>query len=104
MEISNVMNTCDALVTSENLPENIICGSGATVNLSYTFSVIKKIMRRKYSQKKKIQTDDKLVQPKISLSPRFHVNKQFCNNHSLSEFDNSIENAVVDYERFRKCL
>ncbi|MDA7592282.1 NAD(P)-dependent oxidoreductase [Rhodobacteraceae bacterium] len=104
VEISNVLNTCVAVARSDDLPENIICGSGITVNLSYTFSVIRNIMRKRYSKNIQIQAHGDLVQPEVSQIPRFVVSEKFNNIHSLKDFDKGIENAILAYERFRTCL
>ena len=104
VEISRVMNTCYSLAVSKELPENLICGSGLTVNLSYVISSIQKIIKNKYAREIKIQSDFDLSLPEIKSVPRYIINEKYNNKCSIPEFDKDIEKAITDYERFSKCL
>lgn len=104
VEISRVMQTCYNLASFRNLPENIICGSELTVNLSYVINLIQKIFKNNYSREIKIKSDFDLKLPEVKAVPRYIINKDFNKKCSISEFDKDIEKAIIDYERFSKCL
>ena len=73
VEISGVMNTCYSLAISTELPKNLICGSGLTVNLSYVISSIQRIIKNNYSREIKIQSDFDLRLPEIKSVPRYII-------------------------------
>jgi nucleoside-diphosphate-sugar epimerase len=102
IEMSALIETCARLVNANEVPRNLIVGSGVTINISYIATSIQNVFSTKYGKKITINTNGKIMESKIKPSPRYMVDGYFCEKQSASEIDELLKKAILDYERFIK--
>ena len=100
IEMSALIEMCVRLVNANEVPRNLIVGSGVTINLSYIVTSIQNIFSMKYGKKIAINTSGRIMESEIKASPRYKVDGYFCKKQSASEIDEFLEKAILDYERF----
>ena len=102
IEMSTLIDTCVRLANANEVPRNLIAGSGVTVNISYMASSIQNIFYMKYGKKIAMDTNGRIKEPQIKASPRYIVDDFFCKKQSTSGINELLEKAIFDYERFVK--
>lgn len=100
IEISSLIEVCLELIYTNNVPKNIIVGSGVTLNLSYIANSIRDIFAMKFGKKISINTSGEIKKPEIKASPRYIVDDHYCKRQSVHEIGRLLEKAIFDFERF----
>lgn len=100
IEMSTLMEVCLNLTQTKEFPKNIIIGSGVTVNLAYIVNKILNTFEMKYGRRIKLNISSKIKDPEIKQTPRYRVDDFFCKKQSANDFDQFLEKAILDFERF----
>ncbi len=100
IEMSTLMEVCLKLTHENEIPKNLIVGSGLTVNLAYVANRIQNIFATKFGKNIELNTSGEIKEPKIKASPRYMVDDNFCKRQSADEIDKFLEKAILDFERF----
>ena len=91
IEISSLIQVCLKLIHSNNVPKNIIVGSGVTLNLSYIANSIRDIFAMEFEKKITINTSSEITKPETKASPRYLVDDHYCKRQSVHEIGKQLK-------------